>query len=162
MRRPTRAPAAPQRAAHRAHPARHPAGRGKDPPAPRWLRSQIERTIGFYDREIEKLEAQLFALRDADPGLKAKTERLDQAAGIDWRSALTLLGLMPELGTLSHRAIAKLVGLAPLNHDSGQSRGQRPIAGGRASRAPTPLHGQPQCHPQQSLLPETPHRRQTR
>ena len=99
----------------------------------RWLRAQVERTIGFYDREIEKLEAQLLALRDADPALKAKAERLDQAAGIDWRSALTLLGLMPELGTLSRRAVAKLAGLAPLNHDSGQYRGQRHIAGDRAS-----------------------------
>lgn len=98
----------------------------------RWLRAQVERTIGFYDREIEKLEAQLLALRDADPELKAKAERLDQAAGIDWRSALTLLGLLPELGTLSRRAVAKLAGLAPLNHDSGQYRGQRHIAGGRA------------------------------
>ena len=39
---------------------------------------------------------------------------------------------MPELGTLSRRVVAKLAGLAPLNHDSGQYRGQRHIAGGRA------------------------------
>jgi len=40
---------------------------------------------------------------------------------------------MPELGTLSRRAIAKLAGLAPINHDSGLTRGQRHIAGGRAA-----------------------------
>lgn len=39
---------------------------------------------------------------------------------------------MPELGTLGRRAVAKLAGLAPLNHDSGQMRGQRHIAGGRS------------------------------
>lgn len=98
----------------------------------RWLRAQTERTIGFHDREIKKLEAQLLALRDADPQLLAKAERLDQAAGIDWRTALSLVGFMPELGTLSRRAVAKLAGLAPLNRDSGQYRGQRHISGGRA------------------------------
>jgi transposase len=98
----------------------------------RWLSAQTKRTIAFYDREIEKLEAQLLALRDADPELVAKTARLDQAAGISWRNALSLLGFMPELGKLSRRAVAKLAGLAPLNQDSGQYRGQRHISGGRA------------------------------
>jgi transposase len=98
----------------------------------RWLSAQTARTIAFYDREIEKLEAQLLALRDADPLLVAQTQRLDQAAGISWRNALSLLGFMPELGTLSRRAVAKLAGLAPLNQDSGQYRGQRHISGGRA------------------------------
>jgi len=99
----------------------------------RWLRTQTERAIGFFNREIEKLEAQLLLLRDTDLELKAKAERLDQASGVDWRTALALLGYLPELGTLSRRAIAKLAGLAPLNHDSGQYRGLRHIAGGRAA-----------------------------
>lgn len=98
----------------------------------RWLRVQTERVIGFFQREIAKLEAQLLALRDADLELKAKAERLDQASGVDWRCALALLGYLPELGSLSRRAVAKLAGLAPLNHDSGQYRGLRHIAGGRA------------------------------
>lgn len=98
----------------------------------RWLCHQIKRTIVFFDREIEKLEAQLLALRDAHEDIKTKAQRLDQASGIDWRCALGLVGHLPELGHLSRRAIAKLAGLAPLNHDSGQYRGQRHIAGGRA------------------------------
>lgn len=97
----------------------------------RWLRAQIERTLRFYDREIAKLEGQLLALREAQSELKARAERLDQAVGIDWRSALVLLGGLPELGTLNRGAVAKLAGLAPLNRDSGQFRGQRHIAGGR-------------------------------
>ena len=97
-----------------------------------WVARQGARVIAFYDREITKLEAQLLALRDAAPTLKAQAERLDEAAGIDWRSALGLLGFLPELGTLSRRAVAKLAGLAPLNRDSGQMRGQRHISGGRA------------------------------
>jgi transposase len=43
-----------------------------------------------------------------------------------------MLGGCPELGSLDRRAIAKLVGVAPLNHDSGKHRGQRHIWGGRA------------------------------
>lgn len=97
----------------------------------RWLRAQAERVIRFYTREIEKLEAQLTALRDAHPELKTKAQRLEEAAGVGWYCALGLLGYMPELGTLSRAAVAKLAGLAPLNHDSGKLRGQRHISGGR-------------------------------
>jgi transposase len=44
-----------------------------------------------------------------------------------------LLAELPEIGTLSNKAIAKLVGLAPIANDSGQRNGPRPIRGGRAS-----------------------------
>jgi transposase len=97
-----------------------------------WLLRSAERTIDFLDREIAKVEKQLLALRDAEADLKARAARLDEVAGVDWRGALGLLGYLPELGSLSRRAVAKLAGLAPLNHDSGQLRGQRHIAGGRA------------------------------
>ena len=51
--------------------------------------------------------------------------------------SLTLLAQLPELGQLNRRAIAKLVGVAPFNQDSGQWRGSRHIWGGRATvRAP--------------------------
>ena len=98
----------------------------------RWLRAQTERTINFSTREIKKLEAELTTLRDAHPELKTKAQRLEEAAGVGWYCALGLLGYMPELGNLSRSAVAKLAGLAPLNHDSGQMRGQRHISGGRA------------------------------
>ena len=97
-----------------------------------WLQAQLERTIGFFDREILKLEKQLLALRDAHPPLRQQAERLDEVAGLDWRGALGLIGYLPELGTFSRRAIAKLAGLAPINHDSGTMRGERHVAGGRA------------------------------
>ncbi|RYY82148.1 MAG: IS110 family transposase [Chitinophagaceae bacterium] len=98
----------------------------------RWLLNQTKRTINFYTREITKLETELTTLRDAHPELKTKAERLQQAAGVGTQCALGLLGYMPELGTLSRSAVAKLAGLAPLNHDSGQMRGQRHISGGRS------------------------------
>jgi transposase len=100
--------------------------------AERWLRLQIARVIHFLEREIAKVEDQVIALRDADAEIRRKAQRLDEAAGVDWRGALALVGFLPELGALNRRAIAKLAGLAPLNRDSGQYRGQRHIAGGRA------------------------------
>jgi len=47
--------------------------------------------------------------------------------------SLTLLAKLPELGRLSRREIAKLVGVAPLSRDSGTLRGRRFVQGGRAS-----------------------------
>jgi transposase len=96
-----------------------------------WLCAQTERVIRFLTREIEKTEAQIKALCAKHDDLQRKADRLQEAAGVGWYSAVGLLGYMPELGTLSRGAVAKLAGLAPLNHDSGQYRGQRHISGGR-------------------------------
>lgn len=97
-----------------------------------WLIKQTERMINFHTEEIEKIEAELSALRDAHAELKTKVERLQEAPGVGAYTALALLGYMPELGSLGREAVAKLAGLAPLNHDSGKKRGKRLIAGGRA------------------------------
>lgn len=93
---------------------------------------QIERFIAVFDREIKKLEALMSDQVKADATLATKAARLEQAAGIGWRSALTLCAHMPELGTLSRGQAGALAGLAPFNRDSGQWRGQRHISGGRA------------------------------
>ena len=52
--------------------------------------------------------------------------------GIGPALTTTLLANLPELGKLTHKQIAALVGVAPLNHDSGTLRGRRPVWGGRA------------------------------
>jgi len=93
---------------------------------------QTERFINFLTREIEKAEAQAKALCAKHDDFQRKADRLQEAAGVGWYCAVALLAYMPELGTLGRAAVAKLAGLAPLNHDSGQLRGQRHIAGGRA------------------------------
>lgn len=53
--------------------------------------------------------------------------------GIGPIAAATLIAELPELGTLTRRQVAALVGVAPLNRDSGQRRGKRTVWGGRAS-----------------------------
>lgn len=88
-------------------------------------------------KQLEKQLAQLDALLDAHLAtraeLTAKAERLQQVAGVGRISALTVLALLPELGRIGDAQASALVGVAPLNHDSGQFRGQRHIHGGRAA-----------------------------
>jgi len=68
----------------------------------------------------------------AHAALTTKAERLQQVAGVGRVSALTVLALLPELGHIGDAQASALVGVAPLNRDSGQFRGQRHIHGGRA------------------------------
>ena len=88
-------------------------------------------------RQLEKQLAALDALIDAHlaarTALAAKAERLQQVAGVGRVSAFTVLALLPELGTLRDNQASALAGVAPLNHDSGQFRGQRHIHGGRSA-----------------------------
>ncbi len=87
--------------------------------------------------QLEKQRATLDALIDAHIAaraeLTAKAARLQQVAGVGRVSALTVLALLPELGRIGDAQASALVGVAPLNHDSGQFRGQRHIHGGRAA-----------------------------
>jgi transposase len=83
------------------------------------------------EKQLAKLDAWLAAHVAADPVLAAKAGRLETVTGIGAVSAYTLLALMPELGAVHDHQAAALVGVAPFNHDSGQHRGQRHIAGGR-------------------------------
>lgn len=87
---------------------------------------QLAKQLAALDQLIDEHIA-------ADAALTAKAERLTQVAGVGRVSALTVLALLPELGKIGDAQAAALVGVAPLNHDSGQFRGQRHIHGGRAA-----------------------------
>ena len=65
--------------------------------------------------------------------MRAKDDLLQSVPGVGPIVSSTLLGELPELGTLSHKQIAALVGVAPLARDSGTLRGKRLVWGGRAS-----------------------------
>lgn len=92
------------------------------------LRRSAQTRIRTLRRQIKRLEAQIVAQIQAQPALAP----LASLKGVGPVTQATLAALMPELGTLSGRAIAKLAGVAPLNHDSGTMRGKRGIWGGRA------------------------------
>jgi transposase len=86
----------------------------------------------WLTQEISACEQQLTTLLAAAP-LQAAADRLIGVPGVGPITTATLLGLLPELGTLSRTQIAALVGLAPLNRDSGSMRGTRHCWGGRAA-----------------------------
>jgi transposase len=85
------------------------------------------------ETQLAKLDSLIDAHVAANAALAAKAERLQGVSGVGRVSALTVLALMPELGTITDNQASALAGVAPLNHDSGQYRGQRHIAGGRAA-----------------------------
>ncbi len=81
--------------------------------------------------QIRALETEIAKLIASDP----LWQKLDQAfrsiKGVADRTVARLMADMPEIGTLSNKAISKLAGLAPLAHDSGKKQGKRPVRGGR-------------------------------
>jgi transposase len=91
----------------------------------------IKRIIKQLDKEIEKIEALIKADIDADDHLKKSMEQLMQVPGVGDVTVLTLLTQLPELGKLSNKEIAALVGVAPYARDSGKKTGRRAIFGGR-------------------------------
>lgn len=93
-------------------------------------RPSIERVIEFLKQELSDSEAQVAA--HVQRHHAALAQALASVPGIGAASVAVLLAELPELGKLDRRRIAALVGVAPLNRDSGQMRGQRSIWGGRA------------------------------
>ncbi len=87
----------------------------------RWLEKELERTDSDLDRAIEE-----------NATFKANEILLKSVPGVGRVLSRTLLAELPELGTISHRRLCALVGVAPFNRDSGQGRGKREVWGGRA------------------------------
>ena len=97
----------------------------------RGIAKSIEVIIETLDKEIAKIDKQIKAHIDQTPKLKQKSQLLQSMPGIGNHTAMMLACQLPELGCLNRRQIAALVGLAPINRDSGQFRGKRMIGGGR-------------------------------
>jgi transposase len=95
-------------------------------------RSDVKQHIAWLDKRIRKHEAVLLKRLRANDIWDAKVTLLDTVPGIGPVNLFTLVGRLPELGTLNRQQIAALVGVAPFNDDSGKRRGQRYIRGGRA------------------------------
>jgi transposase len=93
----------------------------------------IKAHLGWLERELERIEKELARAVRADPKTQAMVELLDSAPGVGLVTATVLVGDLPELGQVSNKQIASLVGLAPYNRDSGKMRGKRTIIGGRGS-----------------------------
>jgi transposase len=96
------------------------------------LRPQIKQHIGWLDERIEELDVDLRAQLRSSEAWKIKENLLRSVPGVGRVTCTTLLIALPELGHLSHKQIAALVGVAPFARDSGKHRGKRAIWGGRA------------------------------
>lgn len=89
--------------------------------------------LAWLAKRLTDVEAQLNHRIAANLQWKATAELLRSIPGVGPQTARMLIGQLPELGHLDRRELASLVGLAPVNCDSGQQRGVRHIVGGRAA-----------------------------
>jgi len=96
------------------------------------VRDDLQRHIDWLARRVGKLDRDLDKKIQASPLWRTMDNLLQSTPGVGPTVSRTLLGALPELGTLTHKQIAALVGVAPMARDSGRWRGRRRITGGRA------------------------------
>jgi transposase len=94
-------------------------------------RKRMEKHIEWLQQEVADIESEIDQFIQGTPLWKQKDELLRTVPGIGEVTAYTILADLPELGTLNRQEIAALVGVAPLNKDSGIKRGKRRVFGGR-------------------------------
>lgn len=96
------------------------------------VRTSIQLNIEWLQKMLKELDRDLDQRIKASPVWKEKEEILRSVNGVGPTLARTILSHLPELGQLSRRQVAALVGVAPYDDDSGLHKGQRHIWGGRA------------------------------
>lgn len=97
------------------------------------VRASIERVLSALEEQLTGVDRQLEEVVEASPIWREEEQLLCSVPGVGKATARTLIAELPELGEANRQEIAKLVGVAPLNCDSGQMRGRRTTWGGRAS-----------------------------
>ena len=100
--------------------------------SPRAVSPRIEAHIAWLEQELSDLDKGLRQTLRRSPVWREKDDLLRTVPGVGPQLSLTLLALLPELGTLNRKQIAALVGVAPYNRDSGTRRGKRAVWGGRS------------------------------
>ena len=99
---------------------------------PAFLRAEIRRSIASLKRQQDKLDQRIVALSEQVESWRKRRQVMESMPGVGITLSTTLLGDLQELGSLNKKQIAALVGVAPMNRDSGRYRGKRRIRGGRA------------------------------
>lgn len=95
--------------------------------------ASIDEVIALLKRQSRTLEGEIASMIDDDPLWAQLAEAWRSVKGVAGRTVARLMADLPEIGTYSNKAIAKLVGVAPIANDSGKRRGKRPVRGGRSS-----------------------------
>ena len=99
----------------------------------KFVRQDIEALIALLSKRLARCDRHIAGLIDADETLREKRQRLEQVKGVGSATSSLVLATLPELGSIGNKQVSALVGLAPMNRDSGKRRGQRTIQGGRAN-----------------------------
>ena len=102
-------------------------------PQNKQTRLMIAKVIRLLEQQREDLDREIAELIESDDDWRNKRDLLSSVPGVGAVTAGGLVADLPELGKLNRQQIASLVGVAPVNRDSGMMRGQRSIFGGRAS-----------------------------
>lgn len=93
---------------------------------------RIRAHMKWLKKELDRIDKELEEAIEASTAFKENEALLRSVLGVGPVLARTLLAELPELGTLTHKRLSALVGVAPFNNDSGQRRGKREVWGGRA------------------------------
>lgn len=96
------------------------------------MRTDIEAHLLWLSQRLKDLDQEITAFVHSSPIWKEKDTLLQSVPGVGPVTSATLLGMLPELGQLNRQQIAALVGVAPVNKDSGRKQGKRRVYGGRA------------------------------
>jgi len=100
--------------------------------APRAMKPSIQEHVRWMERQVKEIESELDQVIEASPVWRAREELLTSMPGVGDILAHTLIAKLPELGYVSAKRSAALVGIAPFARDSGPQKGKRSIWGGRA------------------------------
>lgn len=101
----------------------------------RWgpeMQKGIQKHVDWLSKELERIDKKLAVFIKSSPLWRAKDELLQSVPGIGKVASYAIMSDLPELGKLNRKQIASLVGVAPMNRDSGNYKGRRSIWGGRA------------------------------
>ena len=109
------------------------AERNRVPLARGAVRKNVLAHVAWLEKQLGKTDRDLRTRIEASPIWRVRDQLLQSVPGIGPATSACLLAALPELGTLSHRQISKLVGVAPLPDDSGRRTGYRRIQGGRGA-----------------------------
>ncbi|MDQ5827318.1 MAG: IS110 family transposase [Chloroflexota bacterium] len=96
------------------------------------VKKRIRTHVGWLEKELKRADRDLEEVVEASPAWRENEVLLRSVPGVGPTLARTLLAELPELGTLTHKRLCALVGVAPFAHDSGRMRGKREVWGGRA------------------------------
>ena len=97
------------------------------------MRQNVDEHVEWLEKRIRELDDEIEQLTQAHDQWRSRMDLLTSVPGIGNVIATTLIAALPELGKVSDKRISALVGVAPLNRDSGKYRGSRTIWGGRAN-----------------------------